>query len=152
MKKKKQTRNIKYQGLSLPVPVINRVKKHIAEYENYTSVTDFVRQAITEKIQGTGLANVIREYEKLREAKQEQEEKWDRDLLEHQYKYSTPKSIKDTKKLMKQSYNKNKREIPTWLQDETEFEDMFAERIEKAVTKFLEKKDKRTIANGHGLD
>ena len=43
-------RNVKYQGLSLPVPVLDKIKEHIADFPEYTSVTDFVRQSIRTKI------------------------------------------------------------------------------------------------------
>jgi len=47
----KEEKRGKYQGLSLPVSLINEVKKHIEEYREYKGVTEFVRQAIRAQLQ-----------------------------------------------------------------------------------------------------
>ena len=44
-------RNVKYQGLSIPVPIINKIKEHRKIHTEYTSVTNFIRDAIKEKIE-----------------------------------------------------------------------------------------------------
>ena len=44
-----EKRNIPYQGISLPVPIINEIKKHIKN-RSYTTATDFIKAAIREKI------------------------------------------------------------------------------------------------------
>ena len=87
----------------------------------------------------------IRSNEKLREAKQEQEEKWDKNILEYQQIHGTSRSKKDMKKRIKQSYNKDKREIPTFLSDDQRNE--VAEIINEQFAKFLEKKDKKRTIN-----
>ena len=43
-------RNVKYQGISIPVPIINQIKGHINKHQEYTSVTNFIRIAIRDKI------------------------------------------------------------------------------------------------------
>jgi Arc/MetJ-type ribon-helix-helix transcriptional regulator len=39
-----------YQGLSLPVSLIDEVKKHIEKRPQYKGVTEFVRKSIREKM------------------------------------------------------------------------------------------------------
>jgi hypothetical protein len=43
-------RNVKYQGISIPVPIIDKIKAHIEIYQEYTSVTNFIREAINDKL------------------------------------------------------------------------------------------------------
>ena len=43
-------RKVKYQGLSLPVVFVNDIKKHIENRTRYTSITDFVKQAVRSKM------------------------------------------------------------------------------------------------------
>jgi len=40
----------KYQGVSLPVPLIDEIKKHNTENLQYKGVAEFVKSAIREKI------------------------------------------------------------------------------------------------------
>ena len=43
-------RKVKYQGLSLPVVFVSEIKTHIEKHPKYTSITDFVKQAIRHQI------------------------------------------------------------------------------------------------------
>lgn len=43
-------RKIKYQGLSLPLTLLKDIKNHNKKHSEYTSVTDFVKEAIREKL------------------------------------------------------------------------------------------------------
>lgn len=43
-------RNVKYQGLSISVPLIKLIKNYIKQNPQYTSVTDFIKTAIREKL------------------------------------------------------------------------------------------------------
>ena len=47
----KEEKREKYQGLSLPVSLINEVKEHIEGRREYSGVTKFVRQAIISQLQ-----------------------------------------------------------------------------------------------------
>ena len=40
----------KYQGLSLPVPLIELIKEYVKNNPQYTSVTDFIKTAIRNKL------------------------------------------------------------------------------------------------------
>jgi len=46
----KQESEVKYQGLSLPVTLINEIKNHIKKHLEYKGVTEFVREAIRDKM------------------------------------------------------------------------------------------------------
>ena len=47
----KEEKRGKYQGLSLPVSLIDEVKEHIEGRREYSGVTKFVRQAIISQLQ-----------------------------------------------------------------------------------------------------
>ena len=42
---------IKYRGFCLPVNLVEEIKKGICKSGRYTSITDFVREAIREKLE-----------------------------------------------------------------------------------------------------
>lgn len=42
---------VKYQSVSLAVPFIEEIKKHIQDKPGYRSIADFVREAVREKMQ-----------------------------------------------------------------------------------------------------
>ena len=46
----KEKKHVKYQGVSLPIPFINDIKKHISKDNRYTTVPGYVRQAVREKM------------------------------------------------------------------------------------------------------
>lgn len=41
---------VRYQGFALPIDFIEEIKKHIKNKDEYRSVTDYVKQAIREKM------------------------------------------------------------------------------------------------------
>jgi Arc/MetJ-type ribon-helix-helix transcriptional regulator len=47
---KKAKVSYKYQGFALEVPLIERIRKEIERSDNYKTVTEFVREAIKEKL------------------------------------------------------------------------------------------------------
>ena len=53
-------RNIKYQGVSLPVPILNKIKEHMNEHSEYTSITDFIRESIRDKIERDNTISDVR--------------------------------------------------------------------------------------------
>lgn len=49
--KKITKRKVKYQGLSLPVDLVDSIKDHVESHGSYTSVTDFIKNAIRNQIE-----------------------------------------------------------------------------------------------------
>ena len=47
---RKSKPSVKYQGISMPIPFIAEIKKHIMFNPRYRSVADFAREAIREKM------------------------------------------------------------------------------------------------------
>jgi len=47
----KQNEKMKWQGISLPVPFIDKIKKAIENKPEYSNVPEFVRQAVREKLE-----------------------------------------------------------------------------------------------------
>jgi hypothetical protein len=47
---KRIKKRAKYQGVSLPVPLIEEIKKHIMHKKEYRGIADFIKQAIREKM------------------------------------------------------------------------------------------------------
>ena len=60
---KKIKPSVKYQGVSLPVPFINEIKKHIKGDPKYRSIADFVRESVREKMEK---GNTIKNINKIR--------------------------------------------------------------------------------------
>ena len=52
---KKSKPSVKYQGISMPIPFIEEIKKHIMNDPKYRSVADFAREGIREKMNNTFL-------------------------------------------------------------------------------------------------
>lgn len=50
MNRVKPKKPVKYQGVSLPIPMIDAIRKHIANDDTYRGVPEFVRDAIREKM------------------------------------------------------------------------------------------------------
>lgn len=75
------------------------------------------------------------------EEKEKQEERWDKEFLEYQYKHSSPEATQEAKRLLKKKYKREKKEIPVWLSDEQKSE--ITTLVENVVAKMLEKKDKK---------
>jgi len=51
---KKSKPSVKYQGISMPIPFIEEIKKFIMKNSKYRSVADFTREAIREKMHREG--------------------------------------------------------------------------------------------------
>ena len=49
---------MKYQGISLPVPIMQKIKKYILEHDEYRSMADFITQAIKDKMRNESFAKV----------------------------------------------------------------------------------------------
>jgi len=47
---KRSKKPVKYQGFAIEIPLIDEIKKTIQEKPQYRSVTDYVRDAIREKL------------------------------------------------------------------------------------------------------
>jgi hypothetical protein len=47
---KRSKKAVKYQGFALEIPLIDEIKKFIKDDSNYRSVTDYVREALREKL------------------------------------------------------------------------------------------------------
>ena len=48
---RKSKPSVKYQGISMPIPFIEKIKGHIKDDDNYRSVADYVRQSVREKME-----------------------------------------------------------------------------------------------------
>lgn len=42
---------VKYQGVSLPVPLVEEIRKHVISDSKYKSIGEFVRDAVREKME-----------------------------------------------------------------------------------------------------
>ena len=59
---------VKYQGISLPLPLINEIKIHISKDPTYQTVPSYVRDAVREKFnRDKQLKEYIRELEDIKE-------------------------------------------------------------------------------------
>ena len=54
---------VKYHSISLPVPFIEEIKKHILEKPEYRSIADFAREALREKMHNNSLKKRVERLE-----------------------------------------------------------------------------------------
>lgn len=56
---------VKYQGISVPITLINEIKNYIENNDRYRSIGEFTREAIREKLNRTvsSQSNKVKEFE-----------------------------------------------------------------------------------------
>ncbi len=47
-----------YESISLPTPLVEKVKAFIKKYPEYVNITDFIKSAVREKLENLGKKDV----------------------------------------------------------------------------------------------